>query len=307
MVSRKEERIVKVGKRSLTLTNESRILFPKSRITKGDLISYYAAIAPVMLPYIKNHLITMVRYPSGIDEEGFYQKDAGTYFPDWITTQRVKKEGGFVDYVVCNDAATLIYLANLACITPHIWLSQYTKLDYPDRMIFDLDPSQGVTFSAVRKAALVLHEILQDLGLHSFVMTTGSRGLHVVVPLKRLAPFEYVREFARDVAQWMVQHDEKNLTLEMRKNKRGARIFVDYLRNGFGATAVAPYAVRPHEKAPVATPLEWHEVKNSKLSSQQYTIKTIHKRIAKMGDPWEHMMKQASSLKAARKKLDGMI
>jgi bifunctional non-homologous end joining protein LigD len=293
---------------SVQLTNTDRILFPTSNITKGALITYYLKIAPVILPYLKDRPISMHRYPNGIGQEGFYQKNAGDYFPAWISTKGIKKEDKtVVNYVLVNSAPTLAYLANQACITMHPWLSKVDELNYPDRMIFDLDPShKAVKFADVAQTAIALRLLLHQLGLPAFVMLTGSHGIHVYVPLKRTATFDVVRHFAHEVATYLVAHNPQLLTMEIRKNRRGKRIFIDTLRNAYGATGVAPYAVRAHEGAPVATPLAWDELDDKKLTSQAYTIATIFKRLKKMGDPWQHMMKQAVTLGKARKVLDGL-
>ncbi len=297
---------IKVGRYLVTTTNEDFILFPKSKITKGELVDYYYEIAPIMLLYTKNRPLTMVRYPRGIDQEGFYQKDTPDYFPNYIKRKIIKKkEGGSTAYVVCNNEATLVYLANQGCITPHLWLSKIDKLHYPDKMVFDLDPPPlGKNFALVRKTALRLKDILEEIGLVPFVKTTGSKGLHVVVPLKRTANFDEVRAFARQIAEQLIVQDSKNLTLEIRKDKRRGKIFIDILRNAFAQTAVAPYAVRPKEKAPVATPISWDEVHDSKLTSQRYNIKTVFKRLEKYGDEWEDMNKCARSIKVVQKMLD---
>ncbi len=295
---------IKVGRYVVTTTNEDFILFGKSKITKGDLIEYYHRIAPIMLPYLKNRPLTMVRYPSGIDQEGFYQKDTPDYFPQWIKRKRIKKkEGGSTNYVVGQNQATIVYLANQGCIAPHLWLSKIDKLHYPDMMIFDLDPALGTNFTLVRNTALKLKTLLESVGLISFVKTTGSKGLHIVVPLKRTADFDTVRAFAREIAKILIVQDPKHLTLEIRKEKRGNRVFIDVLRNAFAQTAVAPYAVRPKEKAPVAMPISWNEVKDSKLISQRYTIKNVFKHLEKHGDEWEGMHRYARSIKQAQKKL----
>ena len=304
----KDVRDIKIGKHTITIGNEQKILFPKSKITKGELIDYYRRIAPTMLPYLKNRSLTMQRFVDGIGEEGFYQKDASAYFPSWIKRKKVKRQDdGFVNYVVCNDAATLVYLANQVSITNHVWLSKIDKLRYPDRMIFDLDPSKKNDFKRVKQAAKDIKILLESLGLVSFVMTTGSRGLHVVVPLKRTENFTFVRTFARDVADYMAFQNPKVLTTEIRKNKRRGRIFVDWLRNSFGATGVAPYSVRPKEGAPVATPLTWKELDNPKLAPDKYTIKNIFARLSKMGDPFKGIEKRTKSLKKARNMLDKLV
>lgn len=299
--------IVKVGRRAVQIANLSKELFPKAHITKGDLIEYYLRVADIMVPHIKNRPITMQRFPQGIADEGFYQKDISDYFPSWIKYILVKKkEGGTVRYALCNDAATLIYLANQLCITPHVWLSKQDKINYPDRMIFDLDPSKK-GFDAVKKTALLLKDVLEELGLVPFVMTTGSRGLHVVVPLKRTHTFDEVRAFAREIAQLLVNEYPRMLTLEMRKEKRRGHIFLDILRNAFGQTGVAPYAVRAKPGAPIATPITWQELKKSDMKSQRYTIQTIFRRLSRTGDPWKDIDKYARSLKGAQKKLDQLL
>lgn len=298
--------VIKIGKEEIKLTHLDKVIFPKDGITKEEVVSYYSAIAPVMLIYSKKHLISMLRYPDGIGHEGFYQKNASDYFPKWITRKPVQSaDGDVVNYVVFDKKSTLIYLANQLCLIPHIWLSRVDKLNYPDRMIFDLDPSgKKFDFNLVRKTALVLKELLEEIGLVPYVMTTGSRGLHVVVPLDRKQPFEFVRSFAKEIVYYVQSLDQKNLTLEMRKDKRGKKIFLDWLRNSFTATAVAPYAIRAKEGAPVATPIDWKEVDDSKLVSTRYTIHTVFKRLEKKGDPWEGFYKNARSLVFAHKRFN---
>jgi len=299
--------VIKVGKYLVKITHKQKIIFPKSGITKNELINYYYKIAPVMLPYLKNRPITMRRFVSGINEPGFYQKNIADYFPDWIDRIPIKKQdGGIVNYVVCNNAATLVYLANQLCITPHIWLSKTDKLDYPDKMIFDLDPS-GKDFGIVQKTAKLLKKLLEQLELTPFVMTTGSRGLHIIVPLNRKHTFNFVRTFARNVAQILVSQNPKTLTLEIRKEKRGKKIFIDTFRNAFAQTGVAPYAIRPKEEAPVATPLDWSEATSRTMRPDKYTIKTIFRRLGQKGDPWKNFTKHASALKKPRKILDSML
>ncbi|MFA5306393.1 MAG: non-homologous end-joining DNA ligase [Candidatus Babeliales bacterium] len=290
-----------VGRRTLQVSNLDKVLFPHDGITKGELIDYYKQIAPYMLPYMKNRAVTMHRYPDGIRHEGFYQKDIGDYFPDWIKRAVISKEGGKNTYVVCNDAATLVYLANQACITPHIWLSRVDKLDYPDRMIFDLDPGKHNAFSLVRQAALLLHSLLDDYGLRSFVMTTGSRGVHIVVPLDRKTSFDNVRECARYIAEKLVAQNPEKFTLEPRLAKRRGRLYIDVTRNAYAQTGVCPYAVRARDKAPVATPLDWRELKGGKIAADTYTIKNIIERLDRDGDPWKEMMRIRQSLVKLRK------
>jgi bifunctional non-homologous end joining protein LigD len=297
---------IKVGKHHFAVSNPDKIIYPKPAIAKAQVLEYYQKIAKYMVPYLKDRPLSMQRFPDGITDAGFYQKDASEYFPDWIETFAVKREaGGKVRHVVVNNAATLVYIATQLCLVFHRWLSKTKKVNSPDLMIFDLDPS-GKDFNQVRFAALKLKTILESLGLVPFVMTTGSRGLHVVIPLKASEGYDEVRSFARDLAQLMVHEDPEHLTLEMRKAKRGNKIFVDYLRNGFGATAVTPYSLRARPGAPVATPLKWPEVSKKTLKPDQWNIKNIFIRLKK-GDPWKNINKYAKPLGSARKKLDKLI
>lgn len=292
-----------VDRHVIELSHLDKILFPDDGITKGDLINYYHDIAPTMLPYVKGRALTMIRYPHGIIDKGFYQKDIPEFYPAWIERFAMKAEDGhIVHYGIINNAATLVYIANQGCITPHIWLSKMPDLKKPDRMIFDLDPSgKKVDFTKVRMMAFALQDILEQCGLHPFVMTTGSRGMHIVVPLKQEESFDVVREFARAIAQYVVKQNPTIATIAMRKEERGTKIFVDYLRNAQTATAVAPYGVRPKPGAPVATPIDWEEVGDSKLTSQRYNYKTVFKRLEKKGDPWHGIDKHAGSLSKAQK------
>jgi len=298
----------KAGRYSVEITHPDKILFGKSGLTKLDLINYYQVVAPIMMPYVDDRPISMQRFPNGIADEGFYQKDASDYFPKWVTRIPIAKtEGGAVDYVVIDKPATLIYLANQNCITPHVWLSKKDNLNKPDRMIFDLDPAEKLPFSATQDVAQKLKIVLDDLGLPTFCMLTGSRGAHIIVPLKRTQSFDETRKFAHDVATLLAQTFPKLITVNVHKTKRGNRVFIDWLRNGFGSTAVAPYAVRARENAPIAMPVTWKELLAPKMISQKYTIKNADKRINKVGDIWHDMQKSAVSLTKARKKLDQII
>ncbi|MCG9970508.1 non-homologous end-joining DNA ligase [Christiangramia crocea] len=298
----------KFGSHSFEVSNLDKVFFPKEGYTKGDLIDYYEKIADTMLPYIKNRPLTMIRFPNGIEDKQFYQKDAPDYFPAWIKTKAIEKqEGGTTNYVVCNDKATLVYLANQACITPHIWLSRQDRLDFPDRMIIDLDPSHD-DFGEVKDAAKKIRELLgEELGLPLYLMTTGSRGLHIVVPMKRTRDFDEVRKFAQKAARFLEQEYPDTMTTAARKNKRGDKLFLDVGRNAFGQTGVAPYSVRPINGAPVATPLDWDELDRSSLSAQSYNIKNIFNRLGSKEDPWKDMDASAVSLTAARKELNNIF
>jgi bifunctional non-homologous end joining protein LigD len=248
-----------------------------------------------MLPHLQGRAIAMERYPDGIDSQRIFQKNAPAYYPEWVKTVSLPKKDGVVRHVVCDDAATLVYLANQAVITPHTWLSRIDKPNHPDQMIFDLDPSEG-DFKAVRDAAKMLREQLMKRGLTSFVKTTGSRGLHVLVPLNRRADFDEVRAFARQVADDLAQSDPKRLTTEALKSKRQGRIFVDTARNGYAQTAAPAYAVRPRDGAPVAAPLRWNELDSRRLQPDLYNMRSIFDRLKDMGDPWKDLMRHPQTL-----------
>lgn len=288
--------VIKSGRYTIKITHPEKLLFPPL-FTKGDLIAYYARIAPVMLKHIYNRPLMLHRFPDGIYGESFYQKDASDYFPSWIKQVQIPKQDGFNNSVVCQNRATLIYLANQACITLHCWLSRADKLYYPDRLTFDLDPAKQTSFSQLCTVALACKSILEAHALTSFVMTTGSRGLHIVVPLKRLYTFEQVKYHAEYYAQILVDQHPDLVTYQIRKEKRENKIFIDTLRNNYGATSVAPYSVRAYSTAPVATPLYWHELTQPDLSAQKYTITTVFTRLEHLGDPWHKIKSFAASLK----------
>lgn len=298
------QRVVKVDAHEIELSSLDKVLFPPDGVTKGDVIEYYRRIARVMLPHIKDHPVTMQRFTDGIEAKGFYHKQMPDYFPDWIASAKVEvlESGEIQDQVLANDAATLVYLANQYTITLHIWLSRADRLYYPDRMIFDLDPPEG--FEVARSTAFLVKDLLEEVGLAPYVMTTGSRGLHVVTPLDRSAHFDETRDFARDLAGLLAGRHPDTLTIEMRKAEREGRLFLDYVRNGYAATGVAPYSLRPRPGAPVATPLTWDELKDPDLRSNTYTLRNIWDRLDKVGDPWRGMMRHARSLKQPRRKLD---
>jgi bifunctional non-homologous end joining protein LigD len=280
------------------ITHPDKILFPGDGITKGELIQYYERIGPWMISQLEGRPLSMQRYPDGIEHEGFFQKAAASYYPSWIETAKVAKVGGTVKHVLCNDVATLVYLANQACVTLHTWLSRADKPTFPDQMIFDLDPSDA-EFAGVVSAAGVLKELLDEIDAPAYLKATGSRGLHVVVPLDRSDDFESVRAFARQVAEVVVASDPARYTLEQRKNKRGARVFIDINRNAYAQTAVAPYSVRPRPHAPVAMPLEWAELRGKKFRPDSITIATAFDRLESRKDPWKEFWRKPVSLKKA--------
>jgi bifunctional non-homologous end joining protein LigD len=256
-----------------------------------------------MLPYLRDRPVSMHRFPDGVDSGGFFHKDVPDHFPDWVRRVRVRKAGGSVTHAVVSDAKTLVYLADQACITPHVWLSRSDRLDRPDRLVFDLDPSSD-DFGAVRTAALALGDLLDELELPRFAMTTGSRGIHVWVPLRRRHGFDQVRAFARDVAAMLAARHPDLVTIEQRKQKRGRRVLIDVMRNAYAQTAVPPYAVRPRGQAPVAVPLRWKELSSSRLRPDRWTIREVFRRLGRQEDPWRGMGSHPRTLTRARDRLD---
>lgn len=284
------------------VTHPEKVLFPDDGITKGELCAYDEEIAPVMVPHVRDRPISMQRFPNGIGKGGFLQQDLHGSAPDWLPTATVPKKGGTVTHPLANSADALVWLANQNAITLHVWNSRVDRLERPDRMIFDLDPSVD-DFGAVRAAARALGDLLRELELEPFAMTTGARGVHVTVPLRRTADHDTVRETAFAVAGELVEREPDALTTEPRKAKRGHRIYVDCLRNGWAQTAVAPYAVRARPGAPVATPLRWEELDDSGLRPNGWTIRTIGRRLSRSGDPWAQIARAARELGKARRAL----
>jgi bifunctional non-homologous end joining protein LigD len=297
---------VRIGRHEIEISRSEKVLFPEDGITKGDLIDYYARIAPKMLPHVRNRPLTLERYPDGINTKRFFQKEVSSYFPDWIRRVTVKKVGGTVTHVVCNDTATLVYLANQACVTPHIFLSRIDNLDIPDQMVFDLDP-QEEDFEPVRSTARAFKQLLDELELPAFLKTTGSRGLHVVIPLHRREGFDSVRDFARELARIVVSQAPRERTMEQLKANRGGRVFIDINRNAYAQLVAPAYAVRPRKGAPVSAPLDWSELRKKSLRSDSVTIRTIFDRLEKVGDPWADFWRSGVSLIGARRKLEREI
>jgi len=298
--------VVTVDGRQFEVSHPDKILFPADGITKGDLVDYYLQVAEAALPHIRDRPVTMSRYPDGIEHSGFFQKDAPAYFPEWVPRVELAKRGGTVAHVVCNDAATLAYVAAQACITPHIGLSRTARLGNPDVLVFDIDPPEGA-FAAARAGALAVRQVLEELDLHPYVKTTGSKGVHVEVLLDGSADFEAVRQFAAVAGDLVAARDPKRLTTEFRKDKREGRVFIDTTRNAYAQTIVAPYAVRALPGAPVATPLTWEELEDTKLRPKKFSLRSIPARVEKESDPWAGMLAAAKPLEPARVRLAELV
>lgn len=287
---------------SVEITHPDRVVFPNDGITKGELADYYGEVADAMLPHLKGRALTVQRFPRGIGEQGWVQQDFADSLPDWMGRVKVTKEGGTLVHPVAERPEALRWLANQNCVTLHVWQSRRDRLHHPDRLVFDLDPSDG-DFAVVRATARTVAGLLDDLGLVCYVQTTGSRGLHVVTPLRADTDFDTARQFARDVAEVVAADDPAHRTVEARKDKRGDRVYLDIMRNAYAQTAVAPYSVRARAGAPVATPLEWDELDARGLRADRFTIREMPKRLAGQRDPWAGMYRRARSLTGPARRL----
>ncbi len=292
---------VRLGRRSIAVSNPDKPLWRDPAIPKLSLVEYYAAVASTMSGYIDGHMLTMERFPDGIDGKRFYQKDAPAYFPKWIPRKSVSKEGGGkVAHVVGGDPAVVVYLATQATISVHMSLDTATTLGKPDQIVFDLDPSDD-DFSLVQRSALLAKELLEDIGLVPFVKTSGSRGLHLVVPIKGGATFKVAKPLALDVMTVLARRHPKDLTIEQRKDKREGRLFLDWLRNARSQTAVAPFSVRPLPGAPVAVTLDWDEALDKSFRPGSFSFEDAVERAE--NDPWKGWRRRARSLDRPREKL----
>ena len=253
------------------ISSPDKIIFPKYKITKLQMIRYYDEVADDMLPYMHNRPLTLHRFPDGVDEQGFYQKNAADYFPDFIKTVKVKTEEGSNIQIICNTKKSLVYLANQGTVAFHIWLSKKDKLYKPDKVVFDLDPSNN-SFEEVKEAAKLLGAYFRKKGKDPQVMVTGQSGIHVWYKIRRSQTFDQLREKVKQDATALENQYPKLFTTAVRKNKREGKIFLDYLRNSYAQTAVCPYSLRANEKASIATPISWKQLDSLK-AADSFTIK----------------------------------
>ena len=283
------------------ITHPDKILFPDDGITKGQLAAYYEMVAPVMVPHMRRRPVTMERYPSGIGRKGFIQKDVSKGFPEWLERVTVPKKGGVVHYPLVTSARSLMWIVNQNCITPHVWVSRVPTLDRPDLCIFDFDPSQDQP-NVLRDMVLALRDLLAQVGLRSWVKTSGSKGFHVAVPVGGATRAGEVIRFGHLVAQTLIARHPKLLTQEFSKADRAGRIYVDTGRNVPGATFAAAYAVRPKPGAPVSAPCTWDEIERG-VEPQTFKFGDMARRMKAVGDLWADMAKSKRSLGPAMKKL----
>jgi bifunctional non-homologous end joining protein LigD len=295
---------LKIGKITLHLTNQNKIYFPKEKITKGDIVNYYCEIAPVMLPYIKNRPQSLNRFPNGINGDSFFQKDIDrSKSPDWITTHKVYSESNqeYIDYLICNDQATLVYMANLGCIEINPWNSQIKKTENPDWVVIDLDP-EAIAFKEVVRTALEVKKLMDELETDCYCKTSGARGMHIYIPLAGKYDYDIVKTFAELIAQTVYSRIPTITSILRSPKKRQKKVYLDFLQNRRGQTLAAPYSVRPKPGATVSTPLEWNEV-NNKLAPTTFTIRNTFKRLDKKGDLWKPVIGKGANIKTILGKL----
>jgi bifunctional non-homologous end joining protein LigD len=290
---------VTIDGRTLTLTNLDKVLFPRDGYTKGDLIAYYRAVAPVILPYLRDNPLTMERFPDGIDvPRGIWEKQMPRFTPDWVQRVTIAPSTGEprkVTYIVCGDEATLVWVANLAAITLHIWYSHVPTLDTPDVILLDLDPGERCPIARLAKVALAFREELEGLGIRSYVKTTGGMGLHVLIPLEPHYDYEVAKGVSELIARRIhtVLPDETTLERTIARRPED-RVYLDWVQVGKGKTYVAPFTVRARDGAPVSMPLPWREVEamrrkrspETTAEMRRWTIRNVPGLIAKDGDPW---------------------
>lgn len=289
----------------IEISRGDKVLYPDGDFTKADVAAYYRAVAPCMLPHLRDRFLTLHRFPDGIGAGGFYQQSRSDYFPDVVrgVTARRANSRETVNHIVVDDAEGLVYLADQGALALHGWLSRCDRPERPDRIVFDLDPSNG-GFADVIDCARLLREALQLAGLHPFVTTTGSRGLHVVAPLVRTLEFDDAREVARTLGDAVVARAPDRFTREQRKDKRQGRLYVDIGRNAYGQTAIVPYSLRALPGAPAATPLDWDELGRSDLTPQRFGLDNLRRRLAQKTDPWAGFRDHARRCHIDRSRLD---
>ena len=301
----KEKSEVKIGKHAVSITNRKKVYWPKEGFTKGDVIDYYDRMTDHILPYLKGRCLSLKRNPNGINDKGFYHKDAGENAPAFVDVFKIKAESNnkIIDYIVCNNKATLLYVANLGCIEINPWNSTTKKIGHPTWMVIYIDPSNENTFTEVVDTALATKMILDKAGVSSYCKTSGASGLHVYVPLKNKYDYVTVKDFARLIATLVQEQLPETTTLERSLSKRGPKIYIDFLQNRTGQTLASVYSLRPVPGASVSTPLEWKEV-NHQLSPQQFTMQNIFQRLKKKGDLFVPVLNEANSIEKALKKLN---
>jgi bifunctional non-homologous end joining protein LigD len=295
---------VRIGRRDVTVTNLDKVFFPESGLTKGDLIRYYVDVADVILPHVRNRPMQMLRYPDGVDGFFFYQKRVPNPHPDWLETVHIvfPGSGRTADFPVVTEAASLAWIVNLGCIDLHTWHCRIDDIERPDYMLIDLDPSEGNPWKHVRTIALVIKEVMDELGLPSFPKTSGATGLHILVPIRPELVFKEVRRFAKALAQEVEKRiDDQDVATTTWKVADRRGVFVDYGQNARDRTIASAYSIRPQPDARASAPLCWEEVPDS--DPAEFTLQTMRARIEEVGDLTAGMWRRKTSLVPRFKKL----
>jgi bifunctional non-homologous end joining protein LigD len=288
------------------ITHPEKLLFPADGISKGELAAYYEAIAPLMVPHLARRPVTLERFPAGIERKGFMQKDVVKGYPEWLERVEVPKKDGSLHAPLIGDTRALLWLANQNCITPHVWSARHPALDTPDLCVFDLDPSRDDP-ADLCAAAQGVRALLDELGLPTWLKTSGSKGFHIVVPLDAQSAFDSVWRFAHGVGAVLVKRHPERLTQEFLKTERAGRILIDTGRNGYGATFAAAYAVRPKPGAPVSAPCTWQELEAGLATPQSFTLRTMLGRVERVGDLWADLHAQPQPLTQALARLEALL
>lgn len=291
-----------IADREVSLSNLDRILWPEPGYTKKDLIDYYSTVFPYMSPHLAQRPLVFTRFPGGINGKSFYQKNAPANLPEWIQTfPWTNSDGAIKNYILINSAADLIWLANQACIEIHPWMSSTSSIEYPDFMVFDLDPSEHNSFAEIVTVANLLKQLMDQLSLRVYIKTSGSMGLHIYLPIVNRYTYGQVRTFGQVIATMICKVLPDITTIERSVQKRGRRIYIDYLQNGLGKTVCAPYSVRPRPAATVSTPLEWQEL--TSITPAQFTIKTLPGLLKQRGDLFQEVLRDRQELEPTVKAL----
>lgn len=287
------------GDVTVACTNTDRIVFPDAGITKGEVISYYRDLADVMVPELRGRPLTIERFTKSIDQGGFFQKHAQKHYPPWIDRVELGVKTRVV-YPVCNGPADLVYFVNQGGFVLHVWTSRKDAPDHPDEIVFDLDPPEG-GLALVRQTARILYDLLDELGLMAFVKTTGSKGLHVIAPLDGEARFREVAALGNQISALLCKRHPDLVTTEFYKKDRKGRLFLDTLRNAYGATIVAPYSLRGRPGAPVSAPIEWEELDD--VTPDGIHLRDVRDRLDQLGDPWSNLRARPGSVTRAAARL----
>jgi bifunctional non-homologous end joining protein LigD len=301
------------GDITIACSNVDRVVFPEHGITKGEVIAYYGDVAALMVPELRGRPLTVVRYTKGIDRGGFFQKHYQKHFPAWLDRVAAGTKT-VVEYPIVDTPAGVVYMANQGAIELHVWTSRKDALHRPDLLVFDLDPPEGppegrpegrpeARFDLARRAARLVRELLEQLGLPAFVKLTGGKGLHVVTPLDDGAAFDEVGELAIQIGALLCRRHPDLLTMEFYKKDRRGRLFVDVMRNAIGATLVAPYSLRGRPGAPVSVPIAWSELDDPALCADGIRLRDVRARLDRRGDPWHALRARAGVVSAARRTL----